>query len=77
MRTRAGRVRRPGGPAGLPLLVLAVLVGLLAMHGLGPGGLPHPAAAAPAHAAHAATAHATASPGAAAHTAPGGGHHGR
>ncbi|MEV7545434.1 hypothetical protein, partial [Streptomyces sp. NPDC089915] len=42
MGTRAGRVGRPSGPPAFLLLVLAVLTGLVAMHGLGPGGLPGP-----------------------------------
>ncbi|GAA0315090.1 DUF6153 family protein [Streptomyces polychromogenes] len=42
MGTRAGRTGRPCGPPAFLLLVLAVLTGLVAMHGLGPGGLPRP-----------------------------------
>ncbi|MFF4579645.1 DUF6153 family protein [Streptomyces sp. NPDC001389] len=74
MRTRAGGTGRPCGPAALPLLVLAVLTGLVAMHGLGPGGLPGPRTAAAAHAeaaaAHAAATHAGAARTHAARTGP-------
>lgn len=51
MRTRAGRAGRAEGPHGLParlLLLFALLTGVVAMHGLGPG----PALAASGHAAH-------------------------
>ncbi|MEW1637058.1 DUF6153 family protein [Streptomyces sp. NPDC093801] len=63
MRTPAGGTGRPGGPAAFLLLVLAVLTGLVAMHGLGPGGLPRPHAPAAAH-----TGATTTHTGAAAHT---------
>lgn len=51
MRTRAGRAGRAEGPRGLParlLLLFALLTGVVAMHGLGPG----PALAVSGHAAH-------------------------
>ncbi|MCX5381503.1 DUF6153 family protein [Streptomyces sp. NBC_00091] len=48
--TQAGRARRPSGLPARLLLVLAVLTGLVAMHGLGPGAAPPPAAHAAAHA---------------------------
>lgn len=41
---RAGRAGRPSGLPARLLLVLAVLLGIVGMHGLGPGALP-PAAA--------------------------------
>ncbi|MGE7384610.1 DUF6153 family protein [Streptomyces sp. NPDC004126] len=52
--TQAGRTRRPSGPPARLLLVLAVLMGIVGMHGLGPGALPPAAAHAAAHAAAAA-----------------------
>ncbi|MFG2664557.1 DUF6153 family protein [Streptomyces sp. NPDC048387] len=74
MRTRAER--GGAGPAeaapAFLLLVLAVLTGLLAMHGLAPGTLPRPTATAHTGAAHHAGATAPQPPGAArgpAHTA--------
>lgn len=54
---------RPGGARVLPVLVLAVLAGVLAMHGLGPGvagpaaGTHQATASAPVHRAHAAVGH--------------------
>ncbi|MFD3870586.1 DUF6153 family protein [Streptomyces sp. NPDC058623] len=48
MRTWAGRAARAFGPRARLLLVLAVLTGLVAMHGLGPAPLA-PAAHAPTH----------------------------
>ncbi|MCX5193282.1 DUF6153 family protein [Streptomyces sp. NBC_00249] len=81
MSIQAGRAAH--GPFGLPrrlLLVLAVLTGLLAMHGLGPGAVP--VTAAPSHTAASASASAdpaghhseTSAPCACPHDGPGGGH---
>ncbi|WP_405977619.1 DUF6153 family protein [Streptomyces sp. NBC_00158] len=47
--TRAGRAGRPSGLPARLLLVLAVLLGIVGMHGLGPGALPPAAALAAAH----------------------------
>ncbi|RSS38400.1 hypothetical protein EF912_34040 [Streptomyces sp. WAC07061] len=50
--TQAGRARRPSGrPRARLLLVLAVLIGIVGMHGLGPGALPPAAAHAAGHSA--------------------------
>ncbi|GLX17594.1 MULTISPECIES: DUF6153 family protein [Streptomyces] len=49
--TQAGRARRPSGLPARLLLVLAVLTGIVGMHGLGPGALPPAAAHAAAHSA--------------------------
>ncbi|MFD9569875.1 DUF6153 family protein [Streptomyces sp. NPDC059982] len=57
MRTRAGSTAGPLRPTARRLLLFALLTGLLAMHGLGPG----PAPSADGHTARAAHARATAS----------------
>lgn len=48
--TQAGRAGRPSGLPARLLLVLAVLMGIVGMHGLGPGALPSAAAHPAAHA---------------------------